>query len=102
MNEQRPFCGESGQEESLLYREQLPSAYRELGIICANEGLAEEFEFMVNREVPLEFRMAFNMVVELLQEKWSMSKDVVEKVLHDKHEIFLHEDEPVGPSHRIW
>lgn len=102
MTEQKPFCGEPGQEQSFIRFNELPLGFQELGIACQEAGILEDFYSMIQEPNKYEFGDVYGAVVALLVRHKQMPKEVIEKALREDHGLYLYEDGPVGQDHRLW
>lgn len=97
-----PFCGESGQERSAIEPEVLPLNFQTLQLICKEAGILSEFQAIMADSDKYDFRAVFTAVVHLIEQQTDMGKEVIEKGLRENYDLYLDEDEPVGPKHRLW
>lgn len=97
-----PFCGESGQEKSAIEPEVLPLNFQTLQLVCKEAGILGDFYSMIQDRDKYDFRAAFNAVVQLIEHQTGMSKEIIEKGFRENFDLYLDEDEPIGPEHRLW
>lgn len=97
-----PFRGEPGLENSALDIEALPLNFQTLQLVCKEAGILSEFQAIMADSDKYDFRAVFTAVVHLIEQQTDMGKEVVEKGLRENYDLYIDEDEPVGPDHRLW